>query len=76
MPASEQQFVCLRDGLTLPLTPVLLLLDLEARGLRVRRDGDDIVVSPRRALTRDDCAALTRWKPHVLAIIDSCETTQ
>ncbi len=66
----DNRYVVLRGGLSLPVAPVLLLLALEGRGLTVTRDGDAIVVRPPGRLTAEDRAALTRWKPHVLAIID------
>jgi hypothetical protein len=74
MPTSaSDRYVTLRGGLTVPLEPVLLVLDLEARGLTLRRDGDDLVIQPRAQLTDTDRAKLRRWKPHVLALIDDVE---
>jgi hypothetical protein len=68
--ASESAaYVVLRGGLAVPVAPVRLLLDLERRGLRIERDGADLVVSPSAALTEQDCAAIRRWKLHLLALI-------
>jgi hypothetical protein len=67
MTASD--FVILRGGLSVPITPLLLLLDLEARGFRATRDGDDLV-QPGRDLTADDRTAIRRWKLHLLALLD------
>jgi len=66
--------------LTLPLAAVRLALALEARGLRLEVDGQDILVGPRELLTDEDRAQLRRWKAHVLAILsydaDAQERTQ
>jgi hypothetical protein len=66
--------VYLRGGLTLPVGPVLLVLGLEARGFTLRRDGDDILVTPFSGLRDDDKRALRRWKQHVLALLDYVPT--
>jgi hypothetical protein len=70
MPTGSDRHVLLRGGLAVPLAPMLLLLDLEARGLQVSRIGDDILVRPAGQLTDADRAALGRWKVHVLALVD------
>jgi hypothetical protein len=68
---SRSDFVTLRGGLTLPLGAVQLALDLEQRGLHLRReDGDVLFVGPRERLTDDDRAGLRRWKRHLLAILE------
>jgi hypothetical protein len=59
----------LRGGLTVPVDPVVLLLDLERRGFRLWRDGDDIVLEPWSQLTEADRASLARWKAHVLSLL-------
>ena len=64
--------VMLRGGLRLPAAPILLMLDLERRGIVVEVDGDDLVVGPRDRLTGDEGAALRRWKRHVSAIVRYC----
>jgi hypothetical protein len=64
------EFVTLRSGLTVPLEPVRLLLNLESRGLTVTHDGSDLIIRPRGQLTDADREALRRWKPHVIALID------
>lgn len=63
-------YVMLKGGLSMPVAPVLLLLDLEARGLHVDRDGDDLTVSPGDQLTDTDCREIRRWKVHLLALVD------
>lgn len=70
---SEPRYVSLGGGLTLPLEPVLLVLDLEARGLTIGRQADVIVVRPAGHLTAEDRAALTRWRAHILALIDHAD---
>lgn len=70
MSAACDRYVLLRGGLALPIEPVRLLLDLEAAGFRLSRDGDDILVRPFSRLREDDVRALKRWKAHVLALID------
>lgn len=70
MPVGSERYVCLKGGLVVPVEPVLLLLDLEARGFKLSRDGDDILVRPFSKLGDDDKRNLKLWKPHVLALID------
>jgi hypothetical protein len=71
MDASERQFVTLAGGLVLPVEPCVLALDLEARGFHMTREAGDVLsVQPYQRLTREDCAALRRWKWHVLALLD------
>lgn len=74
MPTTEpsnaaDRYVVLRGGLVLPLTPLLLLLDLEARGVTVHRDADDLVIRPAAQLTDEDKAAIRRWKPQLRALV-------
>ena len=68
--SDASEVVSLRDGPTVRVAAVLLLLDLEARGFQVGRDGDDIVIRPFSKLTQDDRNALSLWKPEVLALVD------
>lgn len=70
MANASERYVSLRGGLTVPLEPMLLLLEMEARGLEVSRAGDDILVRPSGQLTDADRVALRRWKAHVLALVD------
>jgi hypothetical protein len=72
-PVSAKSFVMLRNGPTVRLEAVRLVLDLEARGVRLQRDGDDVVISaPASQVTNDDRTRLRQFKPHVLALIDYC----
>jgi hypothetical protein len=67
--ASGSEFVTLAGGLTTPLEPMLLLFDLEDRGVRVELDGGDLLVRPRDLLTETDQQNLRRWKRHILALL-------
>lgn len=67
MAASE--FVTLRAGITCPVTPILLMIDLESRGFKLAQDGDVLVVQPYQQLTADDCTEIRRWKAHLLALL-------
>jgi hypothetical protein len=69
MPAASE-YVVLGGGLTMPVAPMLLMLDLERRGFQFERDGDDIIVRPFSHLTEADRIGLRRWKPQVLALLD------
>jgi hypothetical protein len=51
------------------MAPVHLLLDLEARGFQVWREGDYLWVSPSEAITDADAHAIRRWKVHLLALV-------
>ena len=69
MPSTSERYVVLRGGLSVPLEPVLLLLDLESRGFDVSREDDAILIRPKGRLTDADRNALKRWRPHVLALL-------
>jgi hypothetical protein len=62
-------YVHLKGGLAVPVAPLLLALEMERRGISLRRDGEDLVVRPWSQVTEAERAALRRWKHHVLAII-------
>ena len=67
----HDRYVQLQGGPILPAAPILLALDLEARGFRMRREPGDILdVQPHQRLTADDCAQIRRWKWHLLTIVD------
>jgi len=69
-PSNPVRYVWLKGGLVLPVEPVLLLLELEARGFQLSRDDDLIWVQPSSKLTDQDKAQLKLWKQHVLALLD------
>ena len=58
----HHRFVVLREGLTIPAEAFVLLLQLESRGIALRRDGEDgLLVGPSHSLTDADRVALHRW---------------
>jgi len=61
-----------RDGFTptVPIAALRLLWRLEDAGFRLRADPPHIRVSPAGQLTDEDRAALVRWKPHVLCLLE------
>lgn len=65
-------------GLTMPVAPLRLALDLEARGLRFALDAGDLLVGPADHLTDADRDDIRRWKRHLIAIValatESCES--
>jgi hypothetical protein len=63
------RYVTLAGGLTVPVEPLQLLLGLEARGVQVSQEGDQLVVDPGNHLTEDECVAIRRWKVHLLALV-------
>jgi hypothetical protein len=67
---TESRLVMLRGGFTVPMEPVLLLLALEARGVCLSRDGDELLVQPGTRLTDQDRIELRRWRWHLLALVD------
>ncbi len=67
--AYASDYVLLRGGLAVPVAPLLLLFQLEERGLTLAQDGDDLIVRPRERLTADDCQQIRRWKMHLLALL-------
>lgn len=69
MAAASDGYVVLRGGLSLPLAPVLLALELEARGFALTLDGDALLVQPGSKLTQEDAARIRRWKRHLLAVL-------
>jgi hypothetical protein len=75
MPFASERFITLPGGPTLPAIPVLLALDLEARGFSLTRDGDSILVRPGRRLTHADRIGLIRWKRQLLSYMDHVEET-
>ena len=70
MTSDVSDFVVLKGGLAVPVAPVLLLLGLEARGIRVARDGDQLTVCPGQELTGQECQQIRQWKLHLLTLVD------
>ena len=64
------RLVWLRGGLCVPIEPYLLVLRLESQGFTFRLAADGVPeVAPFDHLTRDDLAALRRWRYHVVMLI-------
>lgn len=77
MSASVDGFVTLRGGLVLPVEALRIVWALEAREIYIRvENADTLVVGPRRLITDADRAALKRWKPHVIALVEYCADVQ
>lgn len=70
MSAASDRFVQLSHGPIVPIEPLMLMLGLEARGVRLTSDGQDLVITPFSLLTDDDRQQLRRWKLHLLALVD------
>jgi hypothetical protein len=69
MSAFEQAPIVLPGGLAVCFPALRLVWGLEERGLRLRAEGDTIVVSPRGRLSEDERAGLRRYRADVLALI-------
>jgi hypothetical protein len=69
MPIASDRFVTLNGGLVVPAEPLVLTLDLQARGFELTPDGSDLIVRPFSKLTAEDCRLLRRWKSHILAVL-------
>ena len=71
MQSDSEKLVCLKGGLTVPVEPLFVLLDLENRGFRLTVDEDGgIVVTPGSLLTDDDRRLIRGWKPHIRALLE------
>lgn len=66
---SSTDLVILRGGVSVPVAAYVLLVDLEARGVRVWREGDRLVVEPADRLTDDDRRALPALKLHLFSLL-------
>lgn len=70
MSLASERYVVLKNGPTVRVEPVELLLDLESRGFRVYTDnGTDVLVSPASKLQPNDVKNLKSWRTHVLALL-------
>lgn len=70
VPFQVGHFVTLRPRLVVPVEPLQLLWDLEDRGCRLALLEDArILVRPSRLLSRDEKAALVRWRHHMATIL-------
>jgi hypothetical protein len=62
--------VLLRGGVSVLAAAYVLLIDFEARGVAVTRDGADLLVGPSDLLTPEDGAAIRALKPELLRLLD------
>jgi hypothetical protein len=68
--SDSDRYVLLSGGLSVPVAPLLLVFELEERGFRLTRAGDELIVRPGPRLTDVDCQRIRRWKAHILALLD------
>lgn len=66
---STDQLVVLRGGVSVPAAAYVLLLDFEARGINIWREGDRLIVQPGDHLSQDDDRALRTLKPYLLTLV-------
>ena len=66
--------VTLKGGFVVTLTAVELLWRLEARGLNLEREGDQLAVGPRQLLTDADRRGIRDHRDELLLLIDYVET--
>jgi hypothetical protein len=71
--STSNPLVVLRNGLSVPVDAVELLLALERRGLDVRFDGDGLTVGPRTLLTDQDRDAIRAHKQSLIALTLLCD---
>ncbi len=65
---SACDYVHIPGLMTAPLPALQILWRLEERGVRVQRDGDDLLVGPRSLVTDEDREAIRQWKRHLLVL--------
>lgn len=73
---TELDVVTLRVGLTVPLTTLRVLWDLEERGFSVVVVDGSLRMSPRSRITAADDAAIRRHRDELLALVHYCEAVQ
>lgn len=60
--------MCLQHGLVVPRAAYDLVLAVEARGIVLTLEGDDVIAAG-RDLRPEDIQALRQWKPHVRLLL-------
>ncbi len=66
-------FQTLKNGPSLPWDAIAPALRLEAQGFLLREDQGKLkLTGDPSKLTLEDRAAVTRWKAHLLAIVEYC----
>ena len=64
--------VVLNGGVSVPAAAYVLAISLEARGVHLATEGDDLLVGPRDRLTDDDRSAIRQLKPYLRQILNYC----
>jgi hypothetical protein len=72
-PVPISSYITLQTGRIVRIEAILLADDLAVRGIRLQRDGDDILIGPSSYLTDEDRASVRLWKQHILAVLDCLE---
>lgn len=68
---SRSKLVVLRGGVSIPAPAYLLYLDLEVRGIDIRKaDNNMLSVGPADRLTDADRIALRTYKPYLLTLVN------
>lgn len=65
----SEKFVSLRNGPDVPLDVFRLALDLELRGARFTVADGKLRIDGLK-VSAEEAAALKRWKPHVIALVE------
>jgi len=65
--------VMLADGIRVPLPVLRFCWQLEDRGCRIRVEGDELSVGPRKPLNDSDRTALRQWRDAIRAVVEYCE---
>jgi hypothetical protein len=76
MRVATNSAVVLRGGVSVPLSALRLLWDLEARGFSLTQDGEALMVAPRSRLNTEDDAAIRQHRDELLALVRYCEDVQ
>ena len=68
--------IVLAPGIVAPMAALTLLWDLEARGLEVSMEGNQLAVGPRNLITDADRAAIRQYSGHLQTVVACCEREQ
>lgn len=73
--SSESELISLRDGLSVPLSALRVLWDLEYRGLQVElSDHGTLLIGPGGQLTGQDREAIRRHRDELIQLVDYCSS--
>ena len=70
---SASEAVTLKGGMVVRLTALQLLWRLEARGLNLEREGNQLAVSPRQFVTEGDRRDISEHRDELLQLVDYCD---